>query len=452
MKPALAEKPKVHRLQASKNTAKLGAIDPTGGRWGAGIIPGVSLCTHGEALGHYAWIDAVMLQQIADQCNANAKLLKSRFQHPDLCADGTGKALGTIENARVAGDQVLGDMHLYKTAHRTPNGDLAGYVMSFCSEDPENAGLSIVFEHDCEAEELFEAENTQEVEWTDGEAKATEVRFVSPDPLNTDGLPHARVKRLWAADFVDDPAANAGGMFHRQHDVLTQATALLDYATGRTDAPPKSTSSFSTVAPERLKEFLTKYLAKNGLTIQQKDASMATDQTKPEDDQPEDPKAKPDETTSTATQDETAPGDKPAEESPAEAPAGDAPEDPPENSSVDPEDDEEGMPKEACSTEKLQKFVSKFGAEHGAAWAIEGITYTKALERHCDALTIELTDANERLKALGQSGTKPFKFSHGNGAAPGKGGTSTQSSEKLNEVCGEGLGRIAAAIKLPTSK
>ncbi len=445
MKAALAEKPKVHRLQASKNTAKLGAIDPTGGRWGAGIIPNVSLCTRGEALGHGAWIDAFMLQQIAAKCNANPKLLKSRFQHPDFCADGTGTALGTIENARVAGDQVIGDLHLYQSAYDTPKGgNLAGYVLAFCTEDPENAGLSIVFEHDCEAEELFEAEHTEEVEWTDGEEKATEVRFVSPDPLNVDGLPHARIKNLCAADFVDDPAANPGGMFHRHNELMSYANELLDFATGRASAAPKTNSSFS-IAPERVKEFLGKYLAKHGMTIQRKDEQMATqpaDDTKPDEEKP----------------DETKAADKPADENPADkpgdkAPGDDAPNEPPENNDDPEKPDEE---KEACTTGKLKQFVAKFGAENGAKWAIDGLTYASALEKQVDLLTVELADANNRLAALGQTGTKPLQFSHGKTPDKNKTGnnegTSKLSQEKLTEVCGEGLAKIAAAIKLPGKK
>lgn len=439
MKNALAVKPKVHRLQSSKNVTALGAIDPAGGRYGAGIAPGVSLCTRGEALGHNAWIDATMLQQIADQCNANAKLLKSRFQHPDLCADGTGKALGTIENASVVGDQVIGDLHFYQTAHKTPSGDLAGYVMSFCVEDPANAGLSIVFEHDCDAEELFEAENTQEVKWTDGEETLTEVRFVSPDPLNVNNLPHARIKNLCAADFVDDPAANNGGMFHRQNELMNHANAILDFATGKSSVAPKTSSSFS-IAPERVKEFLGKYLAKNGLIIQRKEQQMGTpvEQPKPDEENPDESDAV------------EQPGDQPTGDQPAtETPTEPAPEDPPENCDDTETEDGKTMPKEACSAEKLAKFVSKFGAENGSKWAIEGITYLGALERHCDAMSTELKDANDRLVALGQSGTKPFKFSHGNGNPSETTGTTTHTPEKLNEVCGDGLAKIAAAIKLP---
>ena len=183
MTKKLKNPPPVDRLRTSGRSS-LGKIDPTAGRYGAGLIPGVSLCSRGEALGHYSWIDAVMLAQIVEQCNANPKLIKSRFAHPDMCDDGTGKALGTIENASLRGDQAIGDLHLYRTAHNAPDGDLAGYVMQLAAEDPSNFGLSIVFEHDWEAEELFEAENTQETQLKDdkGNVAATEVQFVSPDP------------------------------------------------------------------------------------------------------------------------------------------------------------------------------------------------------------------------------------------------------------------------------
>ena len=441
MTKKLKNPPPVDRLRTSGRSS-LGKIDPTAGRYGAGLIPGVSLCSRGEALGHYSWIDAVMLAQIVEQCNANPKLIKSRFAHPDMCDDGTGKALGTIENASLRGDQAIGDLHLYRTAHNAPDGDLAGYVMQLAAEDPSNFGLSIVFEHDWEAEELFEAENTQETELKDdkGNVAATEVQFVSPDPLNTENLPHARIKRLWAADVVDDPAANPAGLFHRKSDLLTDGTALLDYAIGRTTTPPKLTT-FS-IAPERVREFLTRYLAAAGLSLHGKDQSMKLKKLDSENPD-EDPKP------------EENPDDQPTDEKPVDEKQTDKPEEndgDPEDPNKDEEDDpQEEDPKKdepMSAAQKLKKFVARFGAENGSKWTIEGITYTKALERHCDQLTAQLADADARLQALGQSGTDPVKFSHPPGQSKG---TTKQPSDKLNEVCGEGLARIAAAIRLPGS-
>lgn len=437
MKPALSAPSKAHRLSVSKGNSALGKIDPAGGRWGGGIIPGVSLCTRGEALGHGMWIDDAMIKQIVDACNGNPKLLKSRFAHPDWCDDGTGKVLGTIENCTQRGDQAIGDFHLYKSAHNAPDGDLAAYVMSLAAEDPANFGLSIVFEHDREAEELFESENTKEVELKDdsGQVRDTDVQFISPDPLNTNHLPHCRIAKLWAADVVDDPAANAAGLFHRQDALQSEAKTLLDYIFQPNPITPIPAPSSFNIAPERIRDFVTKYLAKNGLTIERsnpvdpkEELDANPDEKDPKDEgNPDNPDGEPDEKpTDPEAKDETETGD--------EKPK-----------------DKEDMPKdEKCSSGMLQKFVSRFGAENGSAWAIEGISYETALERHGDLLTASLTDANERLKFLGQEGTDPVKFSHppkkdGGNSGAGK----PQPSDKFENALGSGLARVAAAIEIP---
>jgi hypothetical protein len=72
----LQQPPRVERLAVSRPQTALGKIEPIGGRYGAGLIPGVSLCTRGEALGHFTWIDAFMIGQIVEAANANQKLLR----------------------------------------------------------------------------------------------------------------------------------------------------------------------------------------------------------------------------------------------------------------------------------------------------------------------------------------------------------------------------------------
>lgn len=461
MNPIMRERPTLERWKATgKATGKASKevnIDPAGGRYGAGIIPAASMCSTGEALGHGQWIDAVMLQQIVDGCNQNTKLLKSRFTHPDMCGDGTGKALGTIENAVLQGDQAVGDLHFYKTAHNAPDGDLAGYVMSLAGEDPENFGMSIVFAHDTEAENQFMLEHGGEwVIHDDGWGTYKTIEgFESPDPLNTENYPHARIAQLFASDVVDDPAANPNGLFHRKTDLFSEGTALLDYATGKVDKPPV-VAAFN-IAPERIREFLTKYLAASGLTIIKKDKTMPRPKATMWDklksflsEQPadgEDPK-------------DEKPGDQPGDAEPDGEPGESNPDKTPDNAdaSEDPNKDEEDDPqeedpkKDEQMSAKLKKFAAKFGAENGSKWTIEGISYETALERHCDLLTAQNADQAARLQALGQSGTDPVKFSHppAKGASgAGAGGTSSQSANKLQEVCGDGLGKVAAAIKLP---
>ena len=110
-----------------------------------------------------------------------------------------GRHLGRLKDVRVEGEKVIGDLHFAQSAHATPEGDLAEYVMKLAEEDPAAAGLSIVFEHDQEAEQKFMT-------------KFSGDSFMSPDEDNVRNLPHVRLAKLRAADIVDEPAANPEGL------------------------------------------------------------------------------------------------------------------------------------------------------------------------------------------------------------------------------------------------
>ncbi len=242
--------PAVHlrTLRAAVETIQ---VQQRGGRYRSGLIEGVSLIATGEALGHGLWIDDVTLSQVAEFANQGNKGLKSRFTHPGMSSDGLGRHLGRIEDSEVMGDKVVGNLHIQKSARKTPEGDLGDYVMSLVNEDSAAAGLSIVFDHDWEASDAFSEENM-----VDGE-------FVSPDPANVNNYPHVRIQGLRAADVVDEPAANPDGFFYRQ-DMPRQATAFLNYITGVSNDIPDETFGFD---PERATVFLDRWLVASGLSI-----------------------------------------------------------------------------------------------------------------------------------------------------------------------------------------
>ena len=247
-------------------TADAAAVEvkEQGGRYGHGVLEGVSLISRGEALGHDMWIDSETLSQVVDGFD-NEKGLKSRFTHPSMSSDGMGRMLGRIHDVRLSGDKVIGDLHFNESSHSTPEGDLAEYVMLLASEDAEAAGLSIVFEHDPEAETEFI--NTHSM---------TEGVFESPDELNTANYPHVRLAKLRAADVVDEPAANPDGFFDRQ-PFARSADDLLSFAAGLTETKP-GTNAFG-VDPGRAKDFFARWLHTNGLSIVSKEelAAMAKD-------------------------------------------------------------------------------------------------------------------------------------------------------------------------------
>lgn len=282
MKPNIANPPSAELFRSAPSRGiEKDAVDRTGGDKGAGIIRGFSVITLGEALGHDMWIDDEMLSAVENEINAGKVGLKSRFTHPGLSNDGLGSFLGRAKNARRDGDLVRADLHISPSAHDTPDGDLANYVMSLASEDPASFGTSIVFRRDRSEEEKHRIKNSSEEEG-----------FVSPDKRNKRNLPHVRMKSLYAVDAVDEPAANPSGMFHK-NDIPHEAESLLSFALGLTDERPELVT-LSAVDPERAAGFVNRFLERHKLQISPKEEPMsATAEAKPADTKPAEVKTEP---------------------------------------------------------------------------------------------------------------------------------------------------------------
>lgn len=250
-------------FRTPKARSKTLRVDHKGGDQGAGIIRGASLVTQGEALGHGMWLDNEFISQVNEALANNPKGIKARFTHPGLSADGLGTFMGRAKNPSISGDRVIADFHFAKSAHNTPDGDLAEYLMGLAGEDPESFAISIVFKPDFGAEDRFVAENEDE----DG-------NFRSPDENNIDDLPHARLADLRAADFVDEPAANPDGLFHRGHEIAEEADRLCSYALGLTKEKPAIRLLSADV--DRIAAFAARFLDSHGLEIKEQ-SSMASE-------------------------------------------------------------------------------------------------------------------------------------------------------------------------------
>lgn len=249
MKPALRTPPTCFRTQKISPEAAPD-VERDGGKWRAGLIRQAAIVTRGEARGHGFWIDTDFLAAIERAINADERGVKTRFTHPSLSDDGLGKFLGRATNATNDGQTVKADIHFSQTAHKTPDGDLAGYIMDLAEQHPESFGASIVFTRDLEAEEQFSEQHDQ-----------------SPDEENTNNLPHVRLAELEAADIVDEPAVNPHGLFHRPH-IAQDADALLSYAIGLSDRPELVALD---IDPDRAARFVTRFLDRHHLTIVQKE-------------------------------------------------------------------------------------------------------------------------------------------------------------------------------------
>lgn len=360
------------------------AIDRTGGDKSAGLIRGFAVCTVGEALGHDYWCDAITLQQIVTLANAKPSGLKARFTHPGMSADGLGTFLGRARNLSIDGEVVRGDLHFDPSAHATPDGDLAKYAMDLAESDPEAFGSSIVFLHDCIAEEEFQMQNGAEwVEVDDGYERFKVLQgFQSPDPRNAEHYPHVRVSELRACDVVDEPAANPDGLFHIPSETLNQAQSFMAYALGLSSEKPTGELA-AQINPERARGFAARFLEEKGLAIGPKENSMSKS---------------------------TEPGGQ-ATGSQSSALSAD-----------------EALQKARQEMQaECQKYTAKFGSK-GAEWFAAGLTWEQACDKHCEALAAERDtalaakkEAEEKLAALDRGETTPVD--------PGKGGGASSYTE-----------------------
>lgn len=176
---------------------------------GAGIIYGYSVVTKGLALGHDMAIDETTLSQVVALGNASKMGVKSRFDHPNASNTSMGTFLGRTKNFRKAGDRVLGDLYLSESAKEAPQGDLYTYVLGLAERDPQAFGASIVFEG--KAEPQLNKDGTQK-----------------KDDMGNPLPRLARVEALLASDVVDDPAANAGGLFQKGDHLASKITSFLN--------------------------------------------------------------------------------------------------------------------------------------------------------------------------------------------------------------------------------
>ena len=199
-------------LQASWIRSSLSkGIQPEEGQAGVDrntqTIHGVAVVTKGEALGHNRLLDETFLEQTVNAGNKARHGVKARFDHPNASNTSMGTTVGRFKQFRRDGDIVRADLHFLKSASKSPNGDYPDYIMSLAEEDPGTFGTSIVFEED---EPLVQL---------DEEGKPIE-----------GALMISRLKKLFAADVVDEPAANPNGFFSTpvQQSLATKLTQFLD--------------------------------------------------------------------------------------------------------------------------------------------------------------------------------------------------------------------------------
>ncbi len=225
--------------------------------------------------------DKAALQTIVKLTRAAPNGLKSRFAHPSLSDDGLGKFLGRVRNPRldtigtresegVRKDDkitvVRGDLHLDPSASKTPNGDLADYVMTLAESDSDAFSSSLAlksnkeFRRDKRGRPQLDAEgNELPPLWRPTHLHASDVvdtgdavdGFLSAETI--DGLPDAIVRR--GAELIDKQFPDAS---REEVEVRCQAwlARYLAYRFGEEEAAVKLYDPARDAEKERIRRRL----------------------------------------------------------------------------------------------------------------------------------------------------------------------------------------------------
>ena len=185
------------------------------------VIEGFAVVTKGVTHDERGEFDETALDKIVELGNQPKMGIKSRFGHPNMSSTALGTFLGRVKNFRRDGSIVRADLHIDQTAHKTPDGDLAGYIMELAESDPDAFGSSMV------------------IHW-DEEYRQEKDGSLTKDEKGNPLPPLIRVKKLMSVDIVDDPAANNGlfGMpiFSESVKPSAEITVFLDRFLEQPDA------------------------------------------------------------------------------------------------------------------------------------------------------------------------------------------------------------------------
>jgi hypothetical protein len=134
------------------------------------VIEAVSIISIGEAKGHGLYVDAQTLREVKACAETYAGGVKVNLDH----GAGIKDIIGFVDNFRIIGEKLLGDLNLLQ------NADRRAYVLEIAEKLPDTFGISIAF--------------------------SGPVREIG-------GKSFASCEELYSADLVQTPAANPTGLF-----------------------------------------------------------------------------------------------------------------------------------------------------------------------------------------------------------------------------------------------
>lgn len=99
-----------------------------------------------EALGHGVQADMQTLHLLAGMGNADVDGIRTRFGHPGISENATGKKVANARNFQVKGDRLIHDSYLLDAARKSPvfSQDPIEYILDMAEKAPRELGESVV--------------------------------------------------------------------------------------------------------------------------------------------------------------------------------------------------------------------------------------------------------------------------------------------------------------------
>ena len=168
------------------------------------VIEGVSIISIGEAKGHGLYVDEQTLMEVKACAESYKGGVKVNLDH----GAGIKDIVGFVNNFRIVGNQLLGDLNLLETS------PMRDYVLEISSKLPDTFGISIAF---------------------------------SGPIREVDGMDFASCTELYSADLVQTPAANATGLFSFTAKQVDSFSKQMPEDTATTAMPEDSGESEVTI-------------------------------------------------------------------------------------------------------------------------------------------------------------------------------------------------------------
>lgn len=169
-----------------------------------GVIRGAAIMSQMEARGHGFSLDEESLRQAYELMRKMGKV-PVYFRHQsederDKNEDRLGEDVGYVDNVRISGDVLRGDIHLMDHAEFLPGlGNVKEFLLRKAQSDPTSFGMSAVIAFDS-------------VEVTDDSGNVVDIV--------------ARIGRVESCDFVSDPAANRWGLLASMEEATSVAERI----------------------------------------------------------------------------------------------------------------------------------------------------------------------------------------------------------------------------------